>query len=174
MTTADIVDAEVIPDNPQDVLRLTAIHEAGHVVARVDSDLPFEYVTIISDDPDTLGEVVVSDPGMVHPWDFALYMAAGPAAEAYALALADSDAEGEDEADLTLGAALCLASARHPEVEDAEAKSPGITGRIVDYVARRWDAVTAVADALVASPTGTLTYSECQRIVTFLDGAIFA
>jgi len=166
----------------EDLRRLTAYHEAGHVVAHWALGIPFRYVTIrprtgfgVWGSLRTYGipqgvrkRLDVREP---RPRDLAQVEAhivaslAGLAAEYRLLGIGhgpEYEAEARDYADQCYSLALLLSYPQALPAEGARAYRDGLWLRSKGLVADRWPAVEAVAMALLER--GTLGAKDVARL----------
>jgi hypothetical protein len=152
---------------------VTAHHEAGHVIARLEAGLTFRYVTIRAKGTDVWGRVQIDRPRAIGVRAFAVIAMAGPAAELLYGCRLDDDPTGP-EAGVTLedeAAAVGMGiyeNSDHYEITQARAvpcQSFDLTISLtVDLLQARWADVTTVADALLASPRA-LTYGQVVALL---------
>lgn len=155
-------------------LRITAFHEAGHVLLYLDRSVEFSHVTIVPDlAKGFLGCVHPAHENMVRPWDSAVTEAAGATAEILRLLLdADPDAltSHEDERHhfaADLATAVYMMAPEHREFLEAQRigetcmlSLDATLDAVVRVLLRRWDHVDRLAGALLAADDGTLTYAQ--------------
>lgn len=165
-------------DEAQEDRRLTAVHEAGHAVARMVLGMPaFRYVTISG--RGVRGRVVVR-PVRVNPYDSVVCALAGPVAQAYETwrgsvgeLVHGQDEDGCTFDDHVVGAYL---TGGH---DDLQAPCQPFGPDYVSFalvptvllVRQNWSAVQALAERLLEK--GTVTHREAREACPDLpDGFI--